>query len=131
MITNDDLLKEISSQELTQLSDLNATGSLDQSVIDDAISDALGFVGSWIDIPDSPSPFLKELVVELTIDTLRKRNRLGDDETRTKRRDQIIGYLKRMRTRSMPSAASDTLPRSHGGAFRHGRTRAVGTRGYR
>ncbi len=36
MITNEDLLKEISEQELKELSDLNANGILNQNVIDDA-----------------------------------------------------------------------------------------------
>jgi len=45
MITNDDLLKEVSFESLTQLSDLNATGFLDQGVIDDAIDDSISLLG--------------------------------------------------------------------------------------
>ena len=48
MITNEDLLKEISEEELTQLSDLNAKEELDQTVIDDAINDAISFIESFI-----------------------------------------------------------------------------------
>lgn len=131
MITQDDLLKEISLQELTQLSDLNATGALDPTVIEDAIGDAVGFIGSWIEIPDAPSPFLKELAVELAIDALRKRNRLGDSEERNRRRDTIIGYLKRMRSGSMPSTDSVPPHTMRSQAFRRGHTTPLPTKGYR
>lgn len=43
MITNEDLLKEISEDELLQLSDLNATGEINQEVINDALNDSISF----------------------------------------------------------------------------------------
>lgn len=43
MITNEDLLKEISEQQLKELSDLNADGNLNQNVIDDALNDSISF----------------------------------------------------------------------------------------
>ena len=59
MITNEDLLKEISTDELIQLSDLNATNEINQEVIDDAINDAISFIESFIILPTNPTPLKK------------------------------------------------------------------------
>ena len=130
MITQEDLLKEISIEELTQLSDLDATGALVPAVVEDAIGDAIGFIGSWIDVPADPSPFLKELAVELASDALRKRNRLGDEDDRSKRKDTIIGYLRRMKSKSMPSTSTQTASGLKSQAYRHARRMPL-TKGYR
>ena len=76
MITNEDLLKEISERELIQLSDINATGLMDQDVIDDALNDAISFIESFIILPDNPTPLLKKITVDLTIYELRRKNEL-------------------------------------------------------
>ena len=55
MITNEDLLKEISEQELKELSDLNADGNLNQNVIDDALKDSISFIESFIIFPNNPT----------------------------------------------------------------------------
>ena len=74
MITNEDLLKEVSQKELLQLSDVNATGEIDQSVIDDCKQDSISFISSFITIPNNPSPLLRDIAVDLTIIELKKRN---------------------------------------------------------
>lgn len=74
MITNEDLLKEVSQKELLQLSDVNATGEIDQSIIDDCMQDTISFISSFITIPSNPSPLLKDIAVDLTVIELKKRN---------------------------------------------------------
>lgn len=51
VITNEDLLKEISEQRIKRLSDLNANGILNQNVIDDALNDSISFCESFIILP--------------------------------------------------------------------------------
>lgn len=48
MITNDDLLKEVSQKELRELSDFDGTGEINQNIIDDVLADRLAFIGSYI-----------------------------------------------------------------------------------
>lgn len=129
MITKEDLLKEISSTELTQLTDLNATGTLDEEVLADAISDALSFIGSFFTLPSSPTDLLKKIAVELTIMELRKRNRLADDN-RHERMRQIESYLLKMAKKQMPVTVTDTPQKQTGFSFVHGKRRIVDTKGY-
>ncbi|WP_052502479.1 phage protein Gp36 family protein [Halarcobacter anaerophilus] len=72
MITNEDLLKEISQRELTELSDVNGSGELDQNIIDDCINDAISFISSFIIIPTSPTPLLRSIAADLTIVELKR-----------------------------------------------------------
>lgn len=102
MITNEDLLKEISIKELTQLSDLNGTGELDQNVIDDAIADAISFINSFFKIPDNPTNLLKQIAVELTIYELRKKNDLTDPKFK-ERLKEIESYLLKMANKRIPT----------------------------
>ena len=100
-ITNDDLLKEISLQELTELSDLGASGTLDQSVVDDAAADALSFIRSFIPLPENPTPLLKKIAVDLTLYELRRKNDLVSEEWEAlRKRDE--GYLLRMSRGTLP-----------------------------
>ena len=79
MITNEDLLKEISEQELKELSDLNANGILNQNVIDDALNDSISFCESFIILPNNPTPLLKKIIVDFAIYELRRKNGLVSD----------------------------------------------------
>lgn len=97
MITNEDLLKEISSNELTQLSDLNATNNLNQEVIDDALNDAISFIESFIILPPNPTQLLKKIVVDFTIYELRRKNGLLS-ETDSERKKENEAYLIKMST---------------------------------
>ena len=67
MITNDDLLEEVSHKELLELSDFEGSGSINQSIIDDSLNDALAFIASFIRIPANPTKLLKDICVYLTI----------------------------------------------------------------
>lgn len=74
MINNDDLLKEVSLKELTELSDFEGSKSINQAVIDDSKNDALAYIGSFVKIPANPTPLLKDIAVNLTVIELKKRN---------------------------------------------------------
>ncbi|WOE69099.1 phage protein Gp36 family protein [Hydrogenimonas thermophila] len=104
MITNEDLLKEISQRELTELSDLNGTGELNQEIIDDAVNDAISFIESFITLPDNPTPLLKKILTELTIMELRKKNELNPDKERLK---EIENYLLKMAANKIPSTLTE------------------------
>ena len=67
MITNDDLLKEVSQKELRELSDFDGTGEINQNIIDDVLADRLAFIGSYIKIPKNPTPLLKDICAKLVI----------------------------------------------------------------
>jgi len=122
MITQEDLLKEISLTELTQLTDINAKGMLDEEVLQDAINDALSFIGSFFAIPDNPTDLLKNIAVELTIIELRRRNSLGE-ETRKEQLGKIESYLLKMAKKQIPVTLQDAPQKQTGFAFVHGKKR--------
>ena len=129
MITKDDLLKEISEIELTQLTDLNATGSLNQEVLDDAINDAISFISSFITIPSNPTPLLKQIAVELTIWELRKRNKLESQNFKD-RLKEIENYLLKMSNKKIPtSISSDIEPKANTISFKH-KNKKLNLKGY-
>ena len=47
VLTNEDLLKEVSTRELQELSDFEGSGAVNQSVIDDSVNDALADISSF------------------------------------------------------------------------------------
>jgi phage gp36-like protein len=112
-ITNDDLLKEISLDDLTQLSDLEHSGTLNQQVIDDAVADALSFIESFIVIPDDPTPLLRKIAVDLAILELRRKNDLltGEHKEHLK---ECEARLSKMARGSMPAS----LPQQRSGTKR-------------
>ncbi len=135
MITNEDLLKEISNDELIQLSDLNATNEINQEVIDDAINDAISFIESFIILPANPTPLLKKILVDMTIYELRRRNGLiGESNKELKKENEA--YLVKMSTGRLKievtnnSTASVPLENSNF-AFRHQNKKRVRTEGFR
>lgn len=127
-IAKEDLLKEISLTELTQLSDLNAKGILDEEVLQDAINDALSFIGSFFTLPDQPTELLKNIAIELTILELRRRNNLGQEE-RSDRIEKIEAYLMKMAKKQIPVTTSQKPAKQSGFAFVHGKTKEI-TKGY-
>ena len=133
MITNEDLLKEISSKELTELSDLNGTGELNQDVINDSIADAISFINSFIAIPDNPTPLLKNIACELTIWELRKRNDLTTKKSK-ERLKELESYLLKMAAKKMPTKIEEheiAKPKtSNFFSFKH-KKRKLNTKGYR
>lgn len=135
MITNEDLLKEISEDELTQLSDLNATMSLNQNVIDDAINDAISFIESFIILPSNPTPLLKKILVDMTIYELRRKNGLISDANKELKKENEA-YLVKMSTGKLKievtsnSTASVDID-SKNFAFRHKKNRRVRMEGFR
>ena len=129
MITKDDLLKEISQKELLELTDLNATGELNQEVLDDATNDAISFISSFITIPDNPTPLLKQIAIELTIFELRKKNKITlENKERVK---EIENYLLKMANNKMPTNIEDTNTKISATtyAFKH-RDKKIDTKGY-
>ena len=135
MITNEDLLKEISNDELIQLSDLNATNEINQEVIDDAINDAISFIESFIILPTNPTPLLKKILVDMTIYELRRRNGLVSESNKELKKENEA-YLVKMSTGRLKvevtnnSTASVPLENSNF-AFRHQNKKRVKTEGFR
>ena len=123
MITNEDLLKEISEEELTQLSDLNAKEELDQTVIDDAINDAISFIESFIVQPENPTPLLKKILVDLTIYELRRKNGLVSDSDKELKKENEAYLIKMSTGRLLIEKRGDTTasvsPTSSNYAFRN------------
>ncbi len=132
MITNEDLLKEISLQELTELSDLNATGDINQEVIDDALNDAISFIESFIVLPNKPSALLKKITVDFTLYELRKRNKLINDEDKEQRK-QNESYLHKMSIGRLKTQldVQEFKKENQSFAFRHRPRRRVRLDGFR
>jgi phage gp36-like protein len=135
MITNEDLLKEISNDELIQLSDLNATNEINQEVIDDAINDAISFIESFIILPANPTPLLKKILVDMTIYELRRRNGLiGESNKELKKENEA--YLVKMSTGRLKvevtnNSTSSVPIENNNFAFRHQNKKRVRTEGFR
>lgn len=136
MITNEDLLKEISQTELTQLSDLNSADELNQEVIDDALNDAISFIESFILIPeDEPTPLLKKIVCDMTIYELRRKNDLLSDQDKELKKENEA-YLNKMsigklRTKKLNNSTASVPVENTSFAFRHRNKKRVKTAGFR
>ncbi|TEY01278.1 DUF1320 domain-containing protein [Campylobacter sp. US33a] len=106
LINEQDLTKELSFNDIAQLSDLNADGVCDKEVIDDAISDAQNYIASFIKIPKNPTPLLKDICVKLAIVELKKRNDFPKDAL-----NEIIQWaqdlLLKMANKKIPSEISE------------------------
>ena len=135
MIYNEDLLKEISERELTQLSDINSTGLIDQSVIDDALNDAISFIESFIILPDNPTPLLKKITVDLTIYELRRKNDLVTDSDKDLKKDNEVYLSKmsngRLKTEITPTSNASVDENTSGFAFAHQNKRRINRDGFR
>ena len=102
IIINDDLIAELGEEQLLELSDLDGAYTLNQAVIDDAITDSISFISSFFPLPEDPTPLLFKIGVELAVLNLRKKNRLSSDEDREKQKS-IESYLIKMAKGSMPT----------------------------
>jgi phage gp36-like protein len=135
MITNEDLLKEISERELTQLSDINATGVIDQGVIDDALNDAISFIESFIILPENPTPLLKKITVDLSIYELRRKNGLVSESDKELKKENEAYLSKmsngRLRTEITSTSTASVDATTQPFAFRHRNKTRVKTEGFR
>lgn len=126
MITIADLEKELSTTELTQLSDLNGTGIIDTAVVDEVINDAIAFISSFLVIPSNPTPYLKTIAVDLAIYELRKLHDLHDP----KDRKELESALTKMGKGTIPTTMSEPQKlKGTSSVFRHG-TRAINFGGF-
>jgi len=105
-LSNEDLLKELSEEQLIELSDLDGASALNQTVIDDAMDDALSFIKSFILLPADPTPLLKKIAVDLTVYELKRKNDLISDADKEDRRIWEA-YLSKMAKGSMPTTIQD------------------------
>jgi len=122
-ITLEDLRKELSEIELTQLSDINATGAINLIVIDDAIEDTLAFIESFFTLPASPTPLLQKIGVDLAIYELRRKNALVGEEEKEARRESE-SYLLKMARGLIPKSITQTpSPQKSAASFQHARRR--------
>lgn len=92
LITLQDLISEISTSELIELSDLEGKFTMDERVIEDANSDAVSFIASYILLPQSPTRLLKDICVDLTIVELKKRQNFPKTsfEEKIKRAEELL-----------------------------------------
>jgi len=111
MITNEDLLKEVSQKELLQLSDVNATGDIDQSIIDDCMQDTISFISSFITIPSNPSPLLKDIAVDLTVIELKKRNGFSKESIKEVQ-EKCESLLLKMAAKKIPTEVTTSSTKS-------------------
>lgn len=135
MITNEDLLKEISEKELTELSDINATGATNQDVVDDALNDAISFIESFIILPESPTPLLKKIVVDLTIYELRRKNDLLSDSDKElkKENERYLSKMSngRLRTEITPTSTASVDENTSNFTFAHQSRKRIKMGGFR
>lgn len=133
MITNEDLLKEISEDELLQLSDLNADGILNQDVVDDALNDSISFCESFIILPANPTPLLKKIIVDFTIYELRRKNGLVSETDKELKKDNEAYLLKmstgRLLTNIEEKEKAKETPKNF--AFIHHNKKRVDFKGFR
>lgn len=133
VITNEDLLKEISEQELKELSDLNANGILNQNVIDDALNDSISFCESFIILPNNPTPLLKKIIVDFTIYELRRKNGLVQDSDKELKKENEAYLLKmstgRLLTNMEEKEKAKDTPKNF--AFKHQNKKRVDFKGFR
>jgi len=124
-ITNEDLTKEISLKELTELSDVEGTGAVDQNVVDDAVKDALSFVSSFIQIPKNPTALLRDIVIDLSILELKKRQNFPKKSLKEVQ-ERCESLLLKMSSKKIPidiTTQKHTAPVQKQRAFRHNSTR--------
>ncbi|MGG7074549.1 phage protein Gp36 family protein [Campylobacter sp. 9BO] len=106
MINNDDLLKEVSFKELTELSDFEGSGAINQGVIDDSLADVLAFIGSFVSVPANPTPLLKDIAVNLTIIELKRRNNFPRDSLK-EQMQKYENLLLKMAAKKIPTELKD------------------------
>lgn len=111
MITKENLLKEISENELLELSDLDSIGEMDDARIDHAIKEATTYISSFIFIPPNPNPLLISIAVDLTLNELRKAQGLGDKEVLKEADSKLIKMAKGVLSTALSSSKEVNTPR--------------------
>lgn len=120
MITEQDLKKELAHKELQSLSDINAKGEVDTQIISDCISDAIGFIESFFQIPKKPTTLLKDICTKLTIIELKRRNAYPAEEL-SALKNECIALLTKMRSGKIPLSSQEQ--KNGGRGFKHNNTR--------
>lgn len=121
MITNDELLKEVSLKELKELSDFNGDDSINQDIINDCIKDRLNYIASFIKIPTNPTPLLKDIHAKLVIIELKRRNNFPKDSLK-EQEEHLERLLLKMAAKKIPTELKDEdnfTPKITLRAFRH------------
>ena len=118
MITKDNLLKEISSGELLELSDLDSTGLMDEGRITYAINEALAYIASFILIPSNPTPLLMNIAVDLAINELRKAHDLGNKEIVKECDEKLLKMARGVLPTTISTSNETNTPRI-GNAYKH------------
>lgn len=120
MITNNDLLKEVSLKELTELSDFNGIKEINQDIIDDVLSDCLAFISSYIKIPKNPTLLLKDITAKLVIIELKRRNNFPK-EALNEQEEKLTNLLLKMANKKIPTEIKDEnmMPKLVSRAFKH------------
>lgn len=135
MITNKDLLNEISNNQLLELSDINATGEINQEVIDDALNDAISLIESFIILPSNPNKLLKKITVDLTIFELKRKNNFLSDEDKELKKENESYLLKmsngRLKTQTLNTEDTASTINEKPHAFRHKNSRRVNLKSFR
>jgi len=120
-ITNEDLTKEIALKELIELSDVEGTGTIDQNVIDDCVKDSLSFVSSFVIMPTNPTALLKDIVIDLSILELKKRQNFPKKSLK-ETQERCESLLLKMASKKIPidiTTQKHTAPVQKQRAFRH------------
>ncbi len=118
MITKENLLKEVSEDELLELSDLDSTGEMDDARIDHAIEEATTYISSFILIPSNPNPLLISIAVDLALNELRKAQGLGDKEVVKEADSKLIKMAKGVLPTIVSTSKEVNTPRI-GNAYAH------------
>jgi len=125
IITQEDLEKEVGTQALLELTDLNNDSTFNQSVFDDAVSDALSFIESFFDLPTLPSKLLEKIAVDFTLYNLREKHGLNDDITKEQRKtnERYLRDMSKGNIRKSLEESSEQITKKSAAAFRHSTTR--------
>ena len=106
LITKADLHKDLSEQELQELTDINGDGAMNETVLADVIEETAGLIASYLPIPPNPSILLKTMAARLAVYELKRRNGLLSQQDREDHKDNEARLLK-MATGKLQATAPD------------------------
>lgn len=68
MITQGDIETRVSDEStLQQLTDLDHTGTVDSTIVDEAISSSTGLVEAYITLPDPLTPLVRGILIDMAV----------------------------------------------------------------
>lgn len=115
----EDLTNIISINELIELSDLNGTMKMDESILNAANTKAINLITSFILLPTNPTRLLKEICADLTIIELKK----NQNFPKTAYEDNLkncIDLLIKMASKKLPTEQNnEKKPIIRDRAFKH------------